>query len=87
MVYLEKIGNKLVKKRGSDGNTFLNIPRELTFTYSDDEGNRGYFSYNPYELSIELEENIIFFKLDEINIDDTIFNTINDLVNYIYNRK
>jgi hypothetical protein len=85
MIYLEKIKNTLVKKIGSEGNSFLDVPRELTFTYTDEEGNKGYFSYNPFELSIELEENIIFFKLDETNIDSNIFNSINDLVNYIYN--
>lgn len=84
MIYLEKIKNTLVKKIGSEGNSFLDVPRELTFTYTDEEGNKGYFSYNPFELSIELEENIIFLKLDETNIDDNIFNSINDLVNYIY---
>ena len=85
MIYLEKIKNTLVKKIGSEGNSFLDVPRELTFTYTDEEGNKGYFSYNPFELSIELEENIIFFKLDKTNIDGNIFNSINDLVNYIYN--
>jgi hypothetical protein len=85
MIYLEKIKNTLVKKIGSEGNSFLDVPRELTFTYTDEEGNKGYFSYNPFELSIELNENIIFFKLDETNIDDNTFNSINDLVNYIYN--
>ena len=85
MIYLEKIKNTLVKKIGSEGNSFLDIPRELTFTYTDEEGNRGFFSYNPFELSIELQENIIFFKLDEINIDDKTFNTVEDLVTYIYN--
>jgi hypothetical protein len=85
MIYLEKIKNTLVKKIGSEGNSFLDVPRELTFTYTDEEGNKGYFSYNPFELSIEIEENIIFFKLDETNIDSNIFNSINDLVNYIYN--
>lgn len=85
MIYLEKIENTLVKKNGSEGNSFLDVPRELTFTYTDEEGNRGFFSYNPFELSIELQENIIFFKLDEINIDDKTFNTVEDLVTYIYN--
>jgi len=85
MIYLEKLENTLVKKNGSEGNSFLDIPRELTFTYTDEEGNRGFFSYNPFELSIELQENIIFFKLDEINIDDKTFNTVEDLVTYIYN--
>ena len=85
MIYLEKIKNTLVKKIGSEGNSFLDVPRELTFTYTDEEGNKGYFSYNPFELSIELEENIIFFKLDETNIDDNTLKSKNDLVNYIYN--
>ena len=85
MIYLEKIKNTLVKKNGSEGNSFLDVPRELTFTYTDEEGNRGFFSYNPFELSIELQENIIFFKLDEINIDDKTFNTVEDLITYIYN--
>ena len=63
MIYLEKIQNRLLKKEGSEGNTFLDVPRELTFTYVDEEGNKGYFSYNPFEISIELEENIIFSSL------------------------
>jgi hypothetical protein len=85
MIYLEKIQNRLVKKEGSEGNSFLDVPRELTFTYADEEGNKGYFSYNPFEISIELEENIIFFKLQDVNIDNRTFDTISDLVNYIYN--
>jgi hypothetical protein len=85
MIYLEKIQNRLLKKEGSEGNTFLDVPRELTFTYVDEEGNKGYFSYNPFEISIELEENIIFFKLQDVNIDNRTFDTISDLVNYIYN--
>jgi len=85
MIYLEKIQNRLVKKEGSEGNSFLDVPRELTFTYTDEEGNKGYFSYNPFEISIELEENIIFFKLQDVNIDNRTFDTISDLVNYIYN--
>ena len=52
MIYLEKIKNTLVKKIGSEGNSFLDVPRELTFIYTDEEGNKGYFSYNPFELSI-----------------------------------
>jgi len=85
MIYLEKIQNRLVKKEGSEGNSFLDVPRELTFIYTDEEGNKGYFSYNPFEISIELEENIIFFKLQDVNIDNRTFDTISDLVNYIYN--
>jgi hypothetical protein len=85
MIYLEKIQNRLLKKEGSEGNTFLDVPRELSFTYVDEEGNKGYFSYNPFEISIELEENIIFFKLQDVNIDNRTFDTISDLVNYIYN--
>jgi hypothetical protein len=86
MVYLIKIENKLVKKQESEGILFLDIPRELTFTHEDEFGNRGFFSYNPYELSIELDKNIIFFTLDNISIDNLTFNTINELTNYLYSK-
>jgi hypothetical protein len=86
MVYLTKIGDKLVKQRESEGISFLDIPRRLTFTHEDEFGNKGFFSYNPYELSIELDENIIFFKLNELSIDNLTFETINELTNYIYSK-
>ena len=75
---------ELLIENGLDINQKDNLGRNA-LNLADEEGNKGYFSYNPFELSIELNENIIFFKLDETNIDDNTFNSINDLVNYIYN--
>ena len=70
MVYLEKKLNTLVKKNDSEGSSFLNFPRTLTFTIVDEEGHSGYFSNNPEDVSIELEENIIFFKVKDTIIDN-----------------
>lgn len=84
MIYLLKNGNKLVKSSDSLGTSFLNEERELTFLNIDDDRKSGYFSHNDNEISIELGGNIIFFKLDELNIDGRQFNSINELINYIY---
>lgn len=84
MIYLEKIANKLVKKPNSEGSPFLDTPRQLTFLNEDSDGNKGYFLHNDSELSLELDGNIIFFRLNELNIDGQIFQTPNDLLNYIY---
>ena len=41
MVYLQKKLNTLVKIEGSDGSSFLDVPRTLTFTIVDEEGHSG----------------------------------------------
>ena len=63
MVYLEKKLNTLVKSVDTEGTSFLDVPRTLTFTIVDDEGRSGYFTNNSEDVSIELEGNIIFFKV------------------------
>jgi hypothetical protein len=84
MVYLEKKLNTLVKSVGSEGSSFLNVPRTLTFTIVDEEGHSGYFSNNPEDVSIELEENIIFFKVKDTIIDNIEFLDAQTMINYIY---
>jgi hypothetical protein len=84
MVYLQKKLNTLVKIEGSDGSSFLDVPRTLTFTIVDEEGHSGYFSNNPEDVSIELEENIIFFKVKYTIIDNIEFVDAKSMINYIY---
>lgn len=84
MVYLQKKLNTLVKVVGSDGSSFLDVPRTLTFTIVDEEGHSGYFSNNPEDISIELEENIIFFKVKDTMIDNIEFVDSESMINYIY---
>lgn len=84
MVYLQKKLNTLVKVVGSDGSSFLDVPRTLTFTIVDEEGHSGYFSNNPEDISIELEENIIFFKVKDTMIDNIEFVDSETMINYIY---
>ena len=84
MVYLQKKLNTLVKIEGSDGSSFLDVPRTLTFTIVDEEGHSGYFSNNQEDVSIELEENIIFFKVKYTIIDNIEFVDAKSMINYIY---
>lgn len=84
MVYLEKKLNTLVKLKNSVGASFLNTPKTLTFTIVDDEGHSGYFSNNDEDVSIELEGNIIFFKVSEVSVDGRIFRDSQSFINYIY---
>ena len=84
MVHLEKKLNTLVKSVGSEGSSFLDVPRTLTFTIVDDEGNSGHFSNNPEDVSLELDENIIFFKVKDTTIDGTLFTAAQSLINYVY---
>jgi hypothetical protein len=84
MIHLEKIGNKLVKKKNSEGNSFLNIPRTLTFLNEDENGQSGYFTNNYEDVSIELDGNIIFFKVREVTVDNISFLVSQDFINYVY---
>ena len=84
MVYLEKKLNTLVKSVGTEGASFLDVPRTLTFTIVDDEGRSGYFTNNSEDVSIELEGNIIFFKVRETIIDNIKFVDAKSMINYIY---
>jgi hypothetical protein len=84
MVHLEKIGNKLVKKKNSEGNSFLNIPRTLTFLNEDENGQSGYFTNNDEDVSIELDGNIIFFKVRKVTVNNISFLVAQDFINYVY---
>lgn len=87
MVHLEKKGNTLVKKNDSEGSSFLDIPRTLTFLIEDENGQKGYFTNNDEDVSIELDENIIFFKVRDITIDSISFLVSQDFINYVYDLK
>jgi hypothetical protein len=84
MIHLEKIGNKLVKKKNSEGNSFLNIPRTLTFLNEDENGQSGYFTNNDEDVSIELDGNIIFFKVRKVTVDNISFLVAQNFINYVY---
>jgi hypothetical protein len=84
MIHLEKNRNTLVKKNDSEGSSFLNIPRTLTFLNEDENGQRGYFTNNDEDVSIELDGNIIFFKVREVTIDNISFLVAQNFINYVY---
>jgi len=84
MVHLEKNRNTLVKKNDSEGSSFLDIPRTLTFLIEDENGQSGYFTNNDEDVSIELDGNIIFFKVREVTVDNISFLVAQDFINYVY---
>ena len=84
MIHLEKKGNTLVKKIDSKGSDFLDIPRTLTFLNEDENGQKGYFTNNDEDVSIELDGNIIFFKVRDVTIDNISFLVAQDFINYVY---
>ena len=85
MTQLEKKRNTLVKKIDSEeGSSFLDIPRTLTFLNEDENGQKGYFTNNDEDVSIELDGNIIFFKVRDVTIDNISFLVSQDFINYVY---
>lgn len=84
MIHLEKKANTLVKKINSEGSSFLDIPRTLTFLIEDENGQKGYFTNNDEDVSIELDGNIIFFKVSDVTIDSISFSVSRDFINYVY---
>jgi hypothetical protein len=84
MIHLEKKANTLVKKINSEGSSFLDIPRTLTFLIEDENGQKGYFTNNDEDVSIELDGNIIFFKVRDVTIDSISFSVSRDFINYVY---
>ena len=85
MIQLEKKRNTLVKKIDSEeGSAFLDIPRTLTFLNEDENGQKGYFTNNDEDVSIELDGNIIFFKVRDVTIDNISFLVAQDFINYVY---
>ena len=84
MIHLEKNRNTLVKKNNSEGSSFLDIPRTLTFLIEDENGQSGYFTNNDEDVSIELDGNIIFFKVREVTVDNISFLVAQDFINYVY---
>ena len=85
MIQLEKKRNTLVKKIDSEeGSSFLDIPRTLTFLIEDENGQKGYFTNNDEDVSIELDGNIIFFKVRDTIIDNIEFVDAKSMINYIY---
>jgi len=84
MIHLEKNRNTLVKKNNSEGSSFLDIPRTLTFLIEDENGHKGFFTNNDEDVSIELDGNIIFFKVKDVTIDSISFLVSQDFINYVY---
>jgi hypothetical protein len=85
MIQLEKKRNTLVKKIDSEeGSSFLDIPRTLTFLIEDENGQKGYFTNNDEDVSIELDGNIIFFKVRYVTINNISFLVSQDFINYVY---
>jgi hypothetical protein len=84
MIHLEKKANTLVKKINSEGSSFLDIPRTLTFLIEDENGQKGYFTNNDEDVSIELDGNIIFFKVRDVTIVNISFLVSRDFINYVY---
>ena len=85
MIQLEKKRNTLVKKIDSEeGSSFLDIPRTLTFLIEYENGQKGYFTNNDEDVSIELDGNIIFFKVRDVTIDNISFLVSQDFINYVY---
>jgi len=84
MIHLEKNRNTLDKKNDSERSSFLNIPRTITFLNEDENGQSGYFTNNDEDVSIELDGNIIFFKVREVTIDNISFLVAQDFINYVY---
>ena len=87
MIHLEKKRNTLVKKNDSEGSSFLDISRTLTFLNEDENGKKGYFTNNDEDVSIELDGNIIFFKVRGVTIDNISFLVAQDFINYVYDLK
>lgn len=87
MIHLEKNRNTLVKKNDSEASSFLDIPRTLTFLNEDENGQKGYFTNNDEDVSIELDGNIIFFKVKDVTINNISFLVSQDFINYIYDLK
>jgi hypothetical protein len=87
MIHLEKNRNTLVKKNNSEGSSFLDVPRTLTFLNEDENGQKGYFTNNDEDASIELDGNIIFFKVRYVTINNISFLVSQDFINYVYDLK
>lgn len=85
MVSLKKIQDTLVKNLNSEGSSFLDVPRKLTFSNEYENGDKGFFIINNTQVSVELDYNVILFDIKDVMIDDIIFDTSQELINYIYN--
>jgi hypothetical protein len=55
-----------------------------TFLNEDENGQSGYFTNNDEDVSIELDGNIIFFKVREVTVDNISFLVSQDFINYVY---
>ena len=92
MLELLKIENGLVKKPNTEGNPFLDDYRYFTnnlFTevINDVAVPTGlpYRKSGIYDISVELEENIIFLVLSDTTVDGISFDTNDEFINYVFN--
>ena len=91
MVELRKLTNGLVKVEGSEGNIFLDTERYFTnklFLIEVDgemvQSGLPYEKVGESDVSVELEENIIFMVLDSITVDGLSFETQDEFINYVF---
>lgn len=82
MIRLIKSQEGIKKVPGTEGNTFLNEPRKIT--YNTIEGNQGFLISDDVHLMIELDNNILMFPCNDTEIDGIVFNTPEELKNYMF---
>jgi len=78
MITLEKNGNR-VRKTSQEGPWFLEEWREITSTQLDS----GCVVMDSRYIQIEIEENIIVFDYESIEIDGQSFTDVDTLKNYL----
>ena len=61
--------------------------KSLHLVMQDENGQKGYFTNNDEDVSIELDGNIIFFKVRGVTIDNISFLVAQDFINYVYDLK
>ena len=54
------------------------------FLETHENGQKGYFTNNDEDVSIELDGNIIFFKVRDTTINRISFLVPQDFINYVY---
>jgi hypothetical protein len=83
MIKLTKINNGLINQNIGEGNVFLDTNR--FFTSTQFETGLSYFLFNDKDILLELDNNVLFFELKNLSIDEQIFENHNELINYLFN--
>ena len=91
MLELLKIENWLIKKPNTEGNTFLDTERHFTnVLFTELINDISLPTGLPYQklgndVSVELDQNIVFLVLSDITVDGIIFNNNDEFINYVFN--